>query len=189
MLLNERQFILLDTETTGFNYKKHQILEIGILVIEEMKVKDIIDIKVKHKDYNITIDALEHNKIDLKEHDKIGITEEDACKEIHKKLKEHMNSDKGYIIIGQNVDFDISFMQEMFNRNNMYKEFREVISYRKLDLMQLGLIKTLEGKIDLESQSLDHMMEKLDVTMVENRHRAIIDCGLEFEVLKKLLKL
>lgn len=188
-MLSNRRFILIDTETTGFDYKKHQLLEIGILILENLEVIDTIDIKIKHKEYLVTPQALEHNKIDIKEHNKIGITEEKACELILERLNEHKIDDKGFIVIGQNVDFDINFLQSMFYRNNKAEEFRQVVSYRKLDLMQLGLIKTLEGKINLESQALDHMMEKLNIEMVENRHRATVDCYLELEVLKKLLSL
>ena len=34
MQLKDRDFILVDLETTGFNKDKHQILEVGILVIK-----------------------------------------------------------------------------------------------------------------------------------------------------------
>ena len=38
MELRDRNFILIDIETTGFDEKKHQILEIGILVIKDLKL-------------------------------------------------------------------------------------------------------------------------------------------------------
>ena len=40
MQLKNRNFILIDTETTGFDEKKNQILEVGILVIKDLKVID-----------------------------------------------------------------------------------------------------------------------------------------------------
>ena len=63
------------------------------------------------------------------------------------------------------------------------------MSYRKLDIMQVALVKSLEGKIELESQSLDSLLEALNIDMPEDRHRAIVDCYLEFEVLNRLLSL
>ena len=38
MQLKDRDFILVDLETTGFNKDKHQILEVGILVIKNNKI-------------------------------------------------------------------------------------------------------------------------------------------------------
>ena len=48
MELRDRNFILIDIETTGFDEKKHQILEIGILVIKDLKVIDQFEVKIKH---------------------------------------------------------------------------------------------------------------------------------------------
>ena len=54
MELRNRNFILIDTETTGFDEKKHQILEVGILVIKDLKVIDQFEVKIKHREYTIT---------------------------------------------------------------------------------------------------------------------------------------
>ena len=38
MELRDRRMLLIDTETTGFDSEKHQILEIGMLVLEQGEV-------------------------------------------------------------------------------------------------------------------------------------------------------
>ena len=50
MELRDRNFILVDTETTGFDEKKHQILEVGILVIKDLKVVGEFEVKIKHNE-------------------------------------------------------------------------------------------------------------------------------------------
>ena len=47
MELRDRNFILVDTETTGIDEKKHQILEVGILVIKDLKVVGEFEVKIK----------------------------------------------------------------------------------------------------------------------------------------------
>ena len=188
MELRNRNFILVDTETTGFDEKKHQILEVGILVIKDLNVIEEFEIKIKHREYTITAKAMEANKINIIEHEKEALFEKEAAEKILEFLNKHKSeNDEGYIVIGQNVQFDIKFLEEMFLRVYKIKEYRQAISYRTLDIMQLALIKNLEGKICLEKQDLDSILKELNIGIQENRHRALIDCYLEFEALIAIL--
>ena len=103
--------------------------------------------------------------------------------------KHKSESDEGYIVIGQNVAFDIKFLEEMFLRTYKIKEYRQVISYRNLDIMQLAMIKNIEGKISLEKQDLDSILKELEIEIPENRHRALTDCYLEFKAMCTLLNM
>ena len=58
MLLKDRYYVLIDTETTGFNKEKHQILEVGMLILKGMEVIDELELKIKHKEYVITPGAI-----------------------------------------------------------------------------------------------------------------------------------
>lgn len=188
MELRNRNFILVDTETTGFDEKKNQILEVGILVIKDLRVIDEFEVKIKHREYTVTAKALEANKIDIIEHEKEAFWEKEAAEKILEFLNSHKSeNDEGYIVIGQNVQFDIKFLEEMFLRSYKIKEYRQAVSYRSLDLMQLAMVKNIEGKISLEKQDLDSILNELDIEIPENRHRALTDCYLEFEAMLALL--
>ena len=188
MELRNRNFILVDTETTGFDEKKHQILEVGILVIKDLKVVNEFEVKIKHREYTVTAKAMEANKINILEHEKEALFEKEAAEKILGFLNENKaENDEGYIVIGQNVQFDIKFLEDMFLRCYLIKEYRQAISYRSLDIMQLAMIKNLEGKISLEKQDLDSILKELEIEIPENRHRALVDCYLEFEALTTLL--
>ena len=54
--------------------------------------------------------------------------------------------------------------------------------------MQLAMIKNIEGKISLEKQDLDSILKELNIDAPE-RHRALVDCYLEFKAMCKLLKM
>jgi len=189
MELKDRAFALIDTETTGFDEKKHQILEVGILIIKNMKLISELNISIKHKEYTITSSAMEANKIDIVEHEKKAVTQDDAAVAIISFLKEYKFNDDPFIAVGQNIDFDLRFLEAMFLKLGKIKEYRECISYRKLDIMQLALIRNLEGKISIEKQDLDTLLKTLDINIPEDRHRALVDCYLEFEGLSKLINL
>ena len=64
-----------------------------------------------------------------------------------------------------------------------------MINYRNLDIMQLAMIKNIEGKISLEKQDLDSILKELNIEVPEKRHRALVDCYLEFKAMCKLLKM
>ncbi len=189
MQLRDRKFLLIDAETTGYDEKKNQILEIGVLIIKDRKVVVDTNITIKHKEYTITASAMSANKIDIVEHEKNALTIEEAGTLLLNFFKENMESEDAYIVIGQNVDFDLRFLEAMFLKIGRIKEYREYVSYRKLDIMQLALIKNLEGKLNIEKQDLDTLLRTLEINIPEDRHRALTDCYLEFEVLKKLLNL
>lgn len=190
MELRNRNFILIDTETTGFDKEKNQLLEIGILVIKDLKIVGEFEVKIKHKEYTLTTKAMSANKIDLIEHEKVAVFEKEAAEKILEFLNQYKNEeDEGFIVIGQNVQFDIGFLEAMFLRTYKIKEYRQAVSYRSLDIMQLAMIKNIEGKIELEKQDLDHILTKLNIEIPEKRHRALTDCYLEYETMIKLLNL
>lgn len=188
MELRNRTFVLIDAETTGYDEKKHQILEVAMLVIRNMEVIGELNLPVKHKEYNITAGAMAANKIDLVKHEETALSDVEAAGKILSFLKEHKDIER-FITIGQNIDFDLKFLEEMFLKAWKIKEYRELIGYRKLDIMQVALLKSIEGKITLEKQDLDAILKALDIEIPVDRHRALADCYLEFEALKKLLSL
>lgn len=196
MQLKERDFILIDIETTGFLKDKHQILEVGILVLKDNKVIDEMELKIKHKEYVLTTGALAVNKINLVEHEVNAVYEEEACRTILSFLNKNKSNDTGFIVIGQNVQFDIGFIENMFLRNRLIKDYRNVISYRNIDIMQLAILKNIEGKIELEAQDLDSILRALNIDescipnhIPNERHRALADCYLEHKAYTELLNL
>lgn len=186
MELRDRRALLIDTETTGFDSEKNQLLEVGILVLENGEILSKLNIKIKHKEYTITGKAMATNKINIVEHEKEALEVKEAADEILKFLEENKNSEH-YICIGQNIDFDIKFLEKLFLSTYKIKDFRNLVGYRKLDIMQLFLIRNIEGKVKAEKQDLDYILKELDIVIPENRHSALTDCLLEYEALKKLL--
>lgn len=131
---------------------------------------------------------MESNGIKLVEHEEEAIEASKAVNKIIEVLNEY-GEDKGLIPIGQNVDFDLRFLNKLFYSNGRIADYNRLISYRKLDLMQVALIKNLEGKIELEKLDLDSILKCLGIEYEGARHRALIDCRLEYEALVKLLTL
>lgn len=191
MELRDRRMILLDVETTGFDCEKNQLLEVGMLVIYQMEVVAKLELKIRHNAYFVTPSAIKANDIDIIKHDEEGITTKEAAEEILKFVEEVKgDSSERILLIGQNIDFDIKFIENLMMKEYKIKEFRKFVGYRKLDIMQVALLKNIEGKVRVEKQDLDHLLKQLDIDIKDNvRHSAIGDCYLEWEVLNKLLGL
>ena len=188
MELKKRKMVLIDVETTGLDPERHQLLSVGMLVIENLKIIDKLEINIKHKDYYISPKALKTNKINILEHEEHAIESKQAVEEIIQFLEKNKSDDK-FIVLGQNVIFDRNFLEKFFIKEWKIKEYRSLIDYKSLDLMQLSLIRNIEGKIVLEKQDLDTILKTLDICIPETRHSALVDCELEFEVFKRLINM
>lgn len=190
MNLKDRYYVLIDTETTGFDKEKNQLLEVGMLIIKDMQIVESFEVKIKHKEYTLTTGAMKANKIDLIEHEEEAYDEKSAAELILYTLNKYIDEDdKGMIVIGQNIQFDLGFLEKMFLRLGKIKEYRKHISHRQLDIMQLAILKSIEGKIELEQTNLDTILNKLEIEVPEDRHRALTDCYLEYSAMIRLLAL
>ena len=129
MNLKERRKCLIDVETTGFSYVKNQILEVGMLIIEDDEIIAEKEIKIKsNNDYEISEAALQSNNINLEEHNKVALDEADALDEMIEFLDKNLiDKDKSYIIIGQNVDFDINFYQDYLKSIVSLKSLKSIL--------------------------------------------------------------
>lgn len=162
--------IVLDTETTGLDYTREKMVEFAALRLENGKIKD---------EFQTLINPEQHiRKSSIAIH---GITEEmvkDAPTEaeIMPKILEFIGD---YPIVGHNVIFDFSFINEASLR-----VFKRGITNEKIDSQQMFK----EIAPDLESHGLSALTERFKVDLT-NHHRAMADAmglALAYPKLKKL---
>lgn len=162
--------IVLDTETTGLDYTREKMVEFAALRLENGKIKD---------EFQTLINPEQHiRKSSIAIH---GITEEmvkDAPTEaeILPKILEFIGD---YPIVGHNVIFDFSFINEASLR-----VFKKGITNEKIDSQQMFK----EIAPDLESHGLSALTERFKVDLT-NHHRAMADAmglALAYPKLKKL---
>ncbi len=163
-----KNFVILDIETTGLYPTKHEIAEISIIKIQDGSIieefSSLIKIEGKMSD-----DASKVN----------GITNEmlkDAPLplDVFKQAKSFIGDN---IIIGHNVNFDLSFLGTAFAK---YLDFE--CEYKYIDTMRLAK-NSLKQKG--QKYKLEILAEQFDI-QVEHAHRALSDCHTTFELLKKL---
>lgn len=149
-------YVVFDIETTGFDYKKDKIIEIGAL-------------KYINDEFFDEFSYLINPEISIPETiTKItGITNKDVMnkKSIDEILPIFFKFIDNYPIIGHNVNFDISFINYNAKLLNLNEINTEII-----DTLQISR-KIIKNK---KNHKLQTLKEYLDLNY--NSHRAIDDC-------------
>jgi DNA polymerase III epsilon subunit-like protein len=147
--------ISLDIESSGLDTGKCGIWQIGALEIENQDNYFLEEAKIDDED-EISSEAL---KV-------IGKTEEelrDESKQSQKQLIlnfiEWAKKCREKMVIGQNVGFDIMFLQTKCIRYGIFKEFKTVIDHRSLDLHTIAQLKNMfdRGKFMLKDDGRSGM--------------------------------
>ncbi len=162
--------IVLDIETTGLDYKRERIVEFAAIRLENGKEVDR---------YETLINPQQHiRKSSIQIH---GITEEMVENEPFEKdvIDDILNFIGDYTIIGHNIIFDFSFLNEASLRHKN----KPLVNHR---IDSQFLYK--EVFPDEECPNLDNLSARFGVS-VENRHRAMGDTEVLAKVYPKLKKL
>ena len=171
MDFRERPFVIVDIETSGDDELRHEILEIGLLVVRQ-KDWAVIDhgnwlIKPHHIENAIPA-ALERN----------GYNDHDwrNAKELMPIFSEKT---KDGIFISFNVSFDWAFIKNAFRITGV----PNLMDYHRLDVLTLAWAM---GGDRLEKFNLKTVAEFFSVPPEPDPHRAINGAETAFEVLKKI---
>ena len=129
-MLND--ILVLDTETSGLDYKTNALCSVTMKVCN----KDIIKTwyVLPNNKLIYTDKAFEVNKLSLEILKEKGISEISLIGEITKFISENYNLKPA--VLGQNVYFDLNFLNELFLRNNM-QSFYSIIHHQTRDTIQL----------------------------------------------------
>lgn len=173
--------VFLDTETSGLDPLKHQILTMALVVEDNDAIVFEREWKVKQMGWAI-IDpyAMQVNKINLEEHNKVAQHEMNVVQELLFELRRLglMNS----ILYGHNINFDIGFIKAAVARCNMQYPF----NYHFGDSMILALALRDAGVISFTSPRLSDLCAKYGITAAQF-HSALDDTKASLALYNKLL--
>jgi len=196
--------IYFDTETTGFDEKKDQVLEYGIIVVDENdNVVEEVNKQIRLKPSVIpSPSALEVTKINpySKEWASSAIPEAAAFEDLVKVANKYKKNGVKPHLVAYNVQFDKKFLDVALSRSFLGKfddhfnksVYDPLITARKL--VKEGKIKTPKikgaGGAYYNSSKQEHVAEALGVKYGgTGAHRAIDDVRVLVEVDKKLKKI
>jgi len=162
-------FVALDIETTGFDFQKNEIIEIGAVRFVEGQKKDDFSIFIKPQTVvPAFIKQLTH------------ITDEQLSSGVPLKtalisLKDYLQDDT---IVCHNNAFDIGFINKKLEMNDLSKLTNKEMD--TLDLSRIYLPFIVNHKLETVSEYF-----KIDL---ENAHRAIFDAEATGYILLKIME-
>ena len=128
----ERPIAITDVETTGLDFAIQEIVEIGLVVIDQqtLEILNTLDVKVKPEhietadDFALKVNG--YNKTDWKD----AITLKEAMSIYGEKTK-------GAIFCAHNVTFDWSFIFEVFKKTGVKNQ----MDHHRIDLFTMIWMK------------------------------------------------
>jgi len=187
--MKDRKIFWVDTETTGLNCNKHDIIQLSYLIDINGKIEEQGDFLCQPFNYeNINHDALKINNTTIED-----LKSRQTPQEMHYKLKKVMhkyidNYTKGHAKFspaGFNVRFDVDFTREFFNKNND-KYYNSYFDYHLLSVDSLLNILDYRGLLDLENHKLITACKHFRIDL--EAHNALSDIIATRKILLKLFE-
>lgn len=158
--------IYIDTETTGFDPKKHGLTEVGAIVVENYIEVDHINLYINATTYSVekeitkeAIDLCGKNLCDLVSYPH----QSTSFGSFMAWCREHSKNEK-IQLVGYNIDFDIKFIKAWFKEND--EDFYNIFSHRTLDVLDLVrhlhhacVLRTKDGKLATLCEHFDIPIE------------------------------
>ena len=160
------EYVVLDLEMTGLSAKTDQIIEIGAVKIRDNQIIDKMDCLVNPK-CKIPTRVVELN----------GITDEIVAdgREKDEAITELLSFIDGYILVGQNINFDYSFLKQW-----------AVNHKRPLEVKACDTLKLARVLLPAEqSKKLDALCEYFGIER-KREHRAFDDAIETWTIFEKL---
>lgn len=175
----------IDIEATGLDPEKNEIIEIGLVIAEQGLSADKKITLKKIEEWEIKIKPTHMETADPEALIVAHYNEADwaSAVDISSALKILSEKTVDATMVGHNVAFDSSFLENSFSRTGIVNRMH----YHKLDTLSIAFTK-LYGHESVEKLSLRSLCEYLGV---ENKdaHTALSDARATFEVFEKLMAL
>jgi len=178
--------LVIDTETTGLFPQSHQLLTLGMVLIDadRPKLKFIQEkhVLVKHGKYNMSQTAMRINNIDIEEHEKTALPIPKAILAINDFIEE-LGLEKTPIL-GHNVHFDQRFITALFNHCEEEYPFCPI----KEDTRYIWQRLKREGTVSSPNAKLGTIADHFGIDY-SKAHDAIADCKITAQVYHKMIRL
>ena len=174
--IDSTRFVVLDTETTGFDYENDRILCIGAIVLQNYRIpiQESLEVYIQQEHYN---------KATAQIHGILKASVLDRPNELEA-LQQLIHFLGDSIIVAHHTFFDISMINKALERNGLpklnNKTLDTAILYKKTLLNSPLLVQK-------ENYSLDDLADKFDISK-KDRHTAMGDAYITAIAFLKILK-
>jgi DNA polymerase III subunit epsilon len=175
----EKNLLFIDLETTGLDPQKHEILEVGCLVVDSKTLKIIDSYEELVKPENIELADPKALRIAGYSKEKWG-----KAKPIEDVLKKITSISPNCMIAGWKVDFDWYHLEKAFNNSGL--NIKNYYSYHILDVAPLAYIYFRNKKYP-KKFSLRKFSRSMNIK-VDSKHSAMTDIVATYKLFRKLSK-
>jgi DNA polymerase-3 subunit epsilon len=184
-------FIVMDTETGGFDARANSILSLGAVIVRNRQVlpSNFYILINEGETYNANEGAIKVNGITeamTREH---GVAPATAVRSL-KSWMAKSGLNWGVVAIGANIGFDVPFVKRLFTLGG--QPYDKLFSHRTMDVQSIAAFLEQAGHFDLKGQSasLDNLCKLLNVPIARDMvHNALSDATATAQVYLKLLDL
>ena len=169
------RFVVLDTETTGFDYENDRILCIGAIVLQNYRIpiQESLEVYIQQEHYN---------KSTAQIHGILKASVLDRPNELEA-LQQFLDFLGDSIIVAHHTLFDITMINKALERNGMPKLKNKTVDtallYKKTLLYSPLLVRK-------DNYSLDDLADKFDISK-KDRHTAMGDAYITAIAFLKIL--
>jgi len=185
--MKKTTYLVIDTETGGFDPNRHSILSIGAVIFRPFEIVSSKEILISEPEIFYDEDALAVNKIDIGHIKKDGLSPVIAIRELEEFVGTYVNRNDRIILTGHNIWFDISFIDRLYKL--VGRNFREQFSYRLLDTASILTYLAETEIITINNSSLDNGISYFNIDPPQKRHSAIDDAVATARLLSHMLQI
>lgn len=184
-----------DTETTGLDYRQHDIIELACIIEIEGKIIEEKIWKPRPDRFdNISEQSLKINKTTVEELQSRELTQLQMIEQLNEFVSKYINAKSRYDFLtpaGHNVTFDVNFLSQLYFRYNKENEYNSFFDYHNLDTSFFGIsAHYLNRNWKNAHYGLGSTCESFGITFNENDlHSAITDVKLSRQLFRKAIGL
>jgi len=172
----DRKLLFVDLETTGLDLEKHEIIEVGCLVVDGKSLEIIGEYHAKVKPEHI--ETASKAGLEVSGYSERKWKDARPTKEV---LREVVKLAPGAMIAGWKVDFDWWFLITNFKKFRIKHKF----DYHLIDLISVAY-EHLRSQKKPKILSLRNVARNLGIKVAE-QHSAMTDVKAAYKIFKKLM--
>ncbi|MCC7469718.1 MAG: 3'-5' exonuclease [Bacteroidetes bacterium] len=181
--MRKHNLAFVDIETTGFDKEKHEIIELGLVLVkqlgEEGKNFEIIE-EIEYKIKPEHIETADPQALKVNGYDASQWIFASGLAEVMKNFAEKTRDS---IFTAHNLTFDYSFVERAFEKTGVENK----MFYPKIDTISFAYAK-LHKNLKVEKFRLQKLCEYFGIENPK-AHTALADARATFEVYKKLVNI
>ncbi|MDE1970128.1 MAG: 3'-5' exonuclease [Patescibacteria group bacterium] len=178
MNILERPLAITDVETTGLDAHIHEIIELGLLLVDQKTLEIVDEYEAKIKP--IRLDVMNPQSLEVNGYNE---TDWQNAPSLQSVMDIYATKTQHALFVAHNVTFDWSFIDEAFKRTGA----KNRMDYHRIDLLTIAWSRVNQFH-GLTKLSLDALCEYFDIPKEPRPHRAINGVRNELAVLQKLLQ-